>query len=65
MIMKDQFVPKISSKSVISIRLEDDLISKMDELSRIQKMSRNEFIRQCIEFALERIDGSDSIDTIS
>ena len=56
MLMKDQFIPTASSKSVISIRLDDVLIAKIDELSRAQQMSRNELIRQCIEFALERID---------
>ena len=54
--MNNKFVPKIPDKTVISIRLEDGLIDKIGELSRHKKMSRNEFIRQCIVFALERID---------
>ena len=58
--MNDRFLPKIPDKTVISIRLEDELISKVDMLSRKQKMSRNELIKQCILFALERID--DKID---
>jgi len=57
--MKDKFIPTTQDKSVISVRLEDSLIENLDEYSKQQKMSRNEFIRQCIVFALERIDGSD------
>ena len=61
MTMNNKFIPKIPDKSVISIRLEDELISRVDKLSKKQKMSRNEFIKQCIIFALERID--ENIDT--
>ena len=56
--MKDKFIPKAQDKSVVSVRLEDVLIEKLDEYSKRQKMSRNEFIKQCIMFALERIDDS-------
>lgn len=54
--MSDRFIPKIPDKTVISIHLEDDLILQIDELSKNKKMSRNEFVKQCIIFALERID---------
>ena len=54
--MNDRFIPRIPDKTVISIRLDDELIDKIGELSKKQKMSRNEFIKQCIVFALERID---------
>jgi len=54
--MKDKFMPKASDKSVISIRLDDELIEQLDDYSKKQRLSRNEFIRQCIVFALERID---------
>ena len=61
--MKDKFIPKAQDKSVISVRLEDALIEHLDEYSKQKKMSRNEFIRQCIVFALERIDdGISSVD---
>lgn len=59
--MNDKFIPKIPDKSVISIRLDDIIIEKIDRLSKKQKMSRNELIKQCIIFALDRID--DKIDT--
>ena len=54
--MNDKFIPRNQDKSVISIRLEDMTIKKIDELANENRMSRNEFIKQCIEFALERID---------
>ena len=57
--MNDKFIPKLPDKTVISIRLEDMLIAQIDELAKGQKMSRNEFIKQCIVFALARI-GTDT-----
>ena len=54
--MKDSFLPVIPTKTVISIRLDDEIIAKVEKLSKKQKMSRNELIKQCIVFALERID---------
>lgn len=54
--MQDKFVPKIPDRTVVSIRLENVLLASIDELAKKQKMSRNEFIKQCILFALERID---------
>jgi len=54
--MKDGFLPTIPTKTVISIRLEDLIIDKIDKLSKKQKMSRNELIKQCIVYALDRID---------
>jgi len=54
--MNSKFLPKIPDKTVISIRLEDGLIHRIDELSKKQKMSRNELIKQCILFSLEQLD---------
>jgi metal-responsive CopG/Arc/MetJ family transcriptional regulator len=54
--MNEKFIPKIPDRTVISIRLEDVLIEQIDSLAKGQKMSRNEFIKQCIVFALQRID---------
>jgi metal-responsive CopG/Arc/MetJ family transcriptional regulator len=54
--MNDKFIPKIPDRTVISIRLEDVLIEKVDGLAKNQKMSRNELIKQCIVFALQRLD---------
>ena len=58
--MKDSWIPAIPTKTVISIRIEDSIIERIDKLSeklsKTQKMSRNELIKQCLVFALERID---------
>jgi len=54
--MKDSFLPVIPTKTVISIRIDDDIIAKVDKLAKKQNMSRNELIKQSIVFALERID---------
>ena len=54
--MNDKFIPKIPDRTVISIRLENELIEQIECLSKKQKMSRNEFIKQCILFAIQRID---------
>ncbi|MCL2224429.1 MAG: ribbon-helix-helix domain-containing protein [Defluviitaleaceae bacterium] len=54
--MNDKFIPKIPERTVISIRLEDVLISQIDGFAKRQKMSRNELIKQCILFAIQHID---------
>jgi metal-responsive CopG/Arc/MetJ family transcriptional regulator len=54
--MKENFIPSIPSRTVVSIRLEDELLENIDTLAKKQKMSRNELIKQCIVFALSHID---------
>ena len=57
--MKNKFIPTIPpDKSVISIRLENEMIERIDKLSEKRNLSRNEFIRQSIVFALENLDES-------
>lgn len=53
---KDRFIPRIEESRVISIRLKNDLIEKIDELAKQRKMSRNELLCQSIIFSLERLD---------
>ena len=52
------FIPKIPTQSNISIRLPDDLIEHIEGLAEKQKMSRNEFIKQAILYALQDLDES-------
>ena len=50
------FVPKKPQKiekDVISIRIDMDLLNKVDDLSGDFGISRNELINQCIIFALD------------
>ena len=49
--MKD-FKPLKKEKTVISIRLDIDLLKSIDEVSSKVDISRNELIVQCIEYAL-------------
>ena len=50
------FIPKIPIQSNISIRLPDELIARIEMLAEKQKMSRNEFIKQAILYAMTDLD---------
>lgn len=43
-------------KEVISIRLPSELLKEIDENAAKADISRNEFINQCIIFALQNIE---------
>ncbi len=47
------FVPIKQEKTVISIRLDVDMLKKVDELAQLTEISRNEIIVQSIDFALK------------
>ena len=49
----NEFKPIKQEKTVISIRLDVDMLKKVDELSVQTDISRNEFIVQCIDYALK------------
>lgn len=51
-----KFKPRSGEKEVISFRIPKDLLSELDLLSVQQKVSRNELMLQCIEYALANID---------
>lgn len=46
---------KSVEKSVISIRLDSELLEKVDMASAKADISRNEFLVQCIEYALNNL----------
>ena len=50
-----EFKPVKHEKSVISIRLDSDILDQIDTLSAKTDISRNEFIIQCIDFAIKNI----------
>ncbi len=52
----EQFLPKKQEKEVISIRIASDLLAVVDQKSASFDISRNEFINQCILFALGHMD---------
>lgn len=48
-----EFKPVKTEKTVISIRLDAEVLKTLDELSVSTEISRNELIVQCIDYALE------------
>lgn len=50
------FIPKKPDKEVISIRIDSETLQQIDMESANIGISRNEFINQCIEFALEHME---------
>jgi len=46
---------KNKEKTVISIRLNTDTLEKIDEIASKTDISRNEFIVQCIDYALKNL----------
>jgi metal-responsive CopG/Arc/MetJ family transcriptional regulator len=50
-----EFKPIKQEKAVISIRLDAELLKEIDNHSVKADISRNEFIVQCIRYALEHI----------
>ena len=54
----NNFKPIKPEKSVISIRIDNDLLKLIDEQSAKTDISRNEFIVQCIEYAMKSLNNS-------
>lgn len=52
----EKFIPQKQEKEVISIRLFSDLLKRIDDCAGKANLSRNEFINQCISFALAHIE---------
>ena len=42
--------------SIVSVRLPNDLIRHLDEVSETTGRTRNEIIQTCLEFALENLE---------
>lgn len=58
----EKFSPKKSEKEVISMRISTDILSEIDRKAAEIDISRNEFINQCISFALSHMEDSSSDD---
>lgn len=52
----NNFKPIKQEKTVISIRLDVDMLKTIDKISAKTDISRNELIVQCIEYALKHLD---------
>ena len=48
--------PAFGKTSVVSTRLPDTVIDKLDDIARKTGRSRNELIQMCIDFALENLE---------
>ena len=57
----EKFRPTKIEKELISIRIEENLLNKVDSLATKFNLSRNEFIIQSIQFALQNMDDTDQI----
>lgn len=52
----EDFKPVKNEKTVISIRIDVNMLKRIDELSGVSDISRNEFIVQCIEYAMRNLN---------
>lgn len=57
-----KFVPKSGEKEVISFRIPKDLLGNIDKIANKNSLSRNEFMVQCLEFALDNLDDETKAD---
>ena len=53
--MSKVFIPKLYKKEPPTIRLTPEKLESIDKYAAVYKVSRSEFLNQCIDFALEHI----------
>lgn len=51
--------PAFGKTSVVSARLPDDMIARLDQIAQETGRSRNELIQMCIDYALENLEIAD------
>ena len=44
------------NSSVVSVRLPNELISSLDEISKMTGRTRNDIMQKCLEFAIENME---------
>lgn len=54
----EKFLPKKQEKEVISMRISTEILEDLDTKAAAFGISRNEFINQCIRFALANMADS-------
>ena len=54
----EKFVPRKTEKEVISMRIATEVLEQIDAEADACDISRNEFINQCIAFALRHMDNT-------
>ena len=55
----EKFLPRKPEKEVISMRISTEVQAQIDAKAAACEISRNEFINQCIAFALAHMDDSE------
>ena len=50
-----EFIPKQYKKEQCTIRMEREMLEQVDRLAGAYKLSRSDFINQCVAFALEHM----------
>ncbi len=56
----EKFIPRKPEKEVISMRIPTEVLEQIDAEADACDISRNEFINQCITFALSHMEVSES-----
>ena len=56
----EKFMPKKPGKEVISMRISTEVLAEVDAKASAYDISRNEFINQCIAFALANMEKSEN-----
>ena len=51
-----KFKPRLEVNEVICIRIKSEKLDLVDHLAAKNNMSRNKFIIQCVDFAIENLD---------
>lgn len=51
-----KFVPKKFEKEVVTVRMSSDLLETVDQKAAVTGISRNQFLIQCIEYALANME---------
>ena len=54
----EKFIPRKTEKEVISMRIATEVLEQIDAEADACDISRNEFINQCIAFALRHMDNT-------
>ena len=56
----EKFIPRKPEKEVISMRISTEVLEQIDAEADACEISRNEFINQCIAFALRHMESQDT-----
>lgn len=57
-----KFLPKKPEKEVISMRIDTELLKQVDTEAVRADISRNEFINQCILYALDNMQENSGVE---